>query len=259
MRCCLKEVCFDGFSDGRVILSQGTFPSNLEKIVFPEGLTDQDVKDKMGLEFFPVGTKLYSSTELLPHNYDYTSEPDGLQHYLKCTACDDIKSDSYTENIPPEIIYNIAKDRYFIQISLSHSGEFGLTAVFSIDFGKDKAGLYAALYYYNNDNPEYICKSEISSDGIAELTFTHASDYLIVIDEKAVCSDNRPDSGKAHDPIPAEINDKAPPPDNSNDSDSKEENPKTGELGQPWTIMFICSIMTIVRSLFLKNKKKKTE
>lgn len=91
------------------------------------------------------------------------------------------------------------------------------------------------------------------------MTFTHASDYLIVIDEKAVCSDNRPDSGKAHDPIPAEINDKAPPPDNSNDSDSKEENPKTGELGQPWTIMFICSIMTIVRSLFLKNKKKKTE
>ena len=33
----LKEVCFDGFSDGRVVLSRGTFPSNLEKIVFPEG------------------------------------------------------------------------------------------------------------------------------------------------------------------------------------------------------------------------------
>ncbi len=164
-----------------------------------------------------------------------------------------------TENIPSEIIDNIAKERYFIQISLSHSGEFGLTAVLSIDFGKDSAGLYAILYYYNNNNLEYICKGEISSDGIAELTFTHASDYLIVIDEKAVSGDNRPDNSETRDPISLENGDKTPSPDNPNDSDSKEENPKTGELEQPWTIIFICSIVLVVCLLFLKNKKKKTE
>ena len=94
----LKEVCFDGFSEGRVVLSQRTFPSNLERIVFPEGLTDQDIKDKMGLEFFPADAKLYSGTELLPHNYEYAFEQDGLQHYLKCTACDDIENDSYEDH-----------------------------------------------------------------------------------------------------------------------------------------------------------------
>ena len=35
------------------------------------------------------------------------------------------------------------------------------------------------------------------------------------------------------------------------------ENPKTGEEEQPWKIMFFCSLVTIVCSLFLKNRKNK--
>ncbi len=159
----------------------------------------------------------------------------------------DFSVNADTENIPLEKINNVTKERRFIQISLSHSGEFGFTAVLSINLGKDNAGLYAVLYYYNDDL-EYICESEISSDGIAELTFTHASDYLIVIDEKPVDGDNHPDNS-----------DKTPPSDSFNDSASKEENPKTGETRAPWKIMFYCSLVTVIGSIFLKNRKRKPE
>ncbi len=170
----------------------------------------------------------------------------------------DFSVNADTENIPLEIITNVTKERRFIQISLSHSGEFGFTAVLSINLGKDNAGLYAVLYYYNDDL-EYICESEISSDGIAELTFTHASDYLIVIDEKPVNDDNHPDNSETRDPIPPDNSDKTPPSDSSNDSASKEVNPKTGETRAPWKIMFYCSLVTVVGSIFLKNRKRKPE
>ncbi len=170
----------------------------------------------------------------------------------------DFSVNADTENIPLEIINNVTKERRFIQISLSHSGEFGFTAVLSINLGKDNAGFYAVLYYYNDDL-EYICESEISSDGIAELTFTHASDYLIVIDEKPVNGDNHPDNSETRDPIPPDNSDKTPPSDSSNDSASKEVNPKTGETRAPWKIMFYCSLVTVVGSIFLKNRKRKPE
>lgn len=92
-----------------------------------------------------------------------------------------VKSD--TENIPVDVINNITGERYSIQISLAHNGEFGFTAVLSINLGSGNAGQKAALYYYNGGALELMCESEISADGTARLTFSHASDYLIVIGE----------------------------------------------------------------------------
>ncbi len=92
-----------------------------------------------------------------------------------------VKSD--TENIPVDVINNITGERYSIQISLAHNGEFGFTAVLSINLGSGNAGQKATLYYYNGGTLELMCESEISADGTARLTFTHASDYLIVIGE----------------------------------------------------------------------------
>jgi len=48
------------------------------------------------------------------------------------------------------------------------------------------AGYYANLFYYNPTSKEleYVCADVIADDGTAELTFTHASDYLIVIDDE---------------------------------------------------------------------------
>lgn len=89
-----------------------------------------------------------------------------------------------TATIPVDVINNVTGERHTMQISLAHEGEFGFTAVLSINMDSRNAGLYANLYYYNvaAGKLEFICADEISTDGIAELIFTHASDYVIVLD-----------------------------------------------------------------------------
>ena len=75
----LKEVCFDGFTDGFVTIGPNAFPDTAVKITFPEGLNDNDVRKKMTLTVFPASAKLFSGTEPLPHDYIYV--PDGSVHY----------------------------------------------------------------------------------------------------------------------------------------------------------------------------------
>ena len=48
-----------------------------------------------------------------------------------------------TNAIPVDIVNNITGERYSILLSLSHEGEFGFTAILSINLGKDNAGLTA--------------------------------------------------------------------------------------------------------------------
>ena len=89
-----------------------------------------------------------------------------------------------TNAIPVDIVNNITGERYSIQLSLSHEGEFGFTAILSINLGKDNAGLTANLYYYNESTGEleFICADTVAEDGMVSLAFTHASDYAVVID-----------------------------------------------------------------------------
>lgn len=109
-----------------------------------------------------------------------------------------VKAD--TDNIPVDVINNITGERYSIQISLAHNGEFGFTAVLSINLGSGNAGRKASLYYYNGGALELMCESEISADGTARLKFTHASDYLIVIGE------SKTDEGDTSDTTSGESN-----------------------------------------------------
>lgn len=87
--------------------------------------------------------------------------------------------------VPVDVINNVTGERYSMEISLDYDGEFGFTAVLSINMAAKNAGLFANLFYYNETTGEleFICADEIAEDGTADLTFTHASDYTIVIDE----------------------------------------------------------------------------
>lgn len=98
--------------------------------------------------------------------------------------------------IPVDVINNVTGERYSIQISLAYDGEFGFTAVLSINMEAKNAGLYANLFYYNETTGEleFICADEIAEDGTADLTFTHASDYTIVIDEAPMDGSKADDS-----------------------------------------------------------------
>lgn len=88
------------------------------------------------------------------------------------------------ENISVDIVDQVTGDAYSTTITLTHSGEFGFTAVLRYDTGEP--GYYANLYYYNPAKKvaTFVTSDKIDAEGFAELTFTHASEYIIVIDEK---------------------------------------------------------------------------
>lgn len=92
------------------------------------------------------------------------------------------------DTIPLEIINNLTGERTYMNLSLAYEGEFGFEAVLSLNVGTANAGLYANLFYYNEATKEleFLCAGEIGQDGGAELTFTHASEYTIVIDEQSM-------------------------------------------------------------------------
>ena len=79
--------------------------------------------------------------------------------------------------------HQVTDECEYITLTLSHNGEFGFTAVLTVDMGDENEGLYANLYWYTSGNTEFICADKINNKGKADLTFTHASEYIIVIDE----------------------------------------------------------------------------
>lgn len=88
------------------------------------------------------------------------------------------------DNIPVMIINEVTGGCDYTEITLSHDGDFGFTAVLTIDAGEENEGFYANLYYYVDAGLDFICADKISSKGMADLTFTHASEYIIVIDNE---------------------------------------------------------------------------
>lgn len=88
------------------------------------------------------------------------------------------------KNIPVDVINNVTGERYSVNLTLTHNGEFGFTATLTINMEAVNAGLYANLFYYNpaNDELEFMCAGKIDENGNTELTFSHASDYTVVID-----------------------------------------------------------------------------
>ncbi len=88
------------------------------------------------------------------------------------------------ESIPVDVINNVTGERYSINLTLAYDGEFGFNATLTINMDAANAGLYANLFYYNpaSGELEFMCAGEIDEAGNTELTFSHASDYTIVID-----------------------------------------------------------------------------
>ena len=82
----------------------------------------------------------------------------------------------------------LAGDRKTVKFSLAHSGDLGFTGLLNIPVSNTYNGQYANLYYYGKNGFEFVVSSKIS-DGCAEFVFSHASDYVIVIDQYAYGDD----------------------------------------------------------------------
>lgn len=92
------------------------------------------------------------------------------------------------KTIPVEIINNVTGERYSVNLTLAYDGEFGFRATLTVNMDKKNAGFFANLFYYNEQSGEleFICAGEIDSQGEVGLTFTHASDYTIIIDRQSM-------------------------------------------------------------------------
>lgn len=106
--------------------------------------------------------------------------------------------------IPVAVINNVTGEKAYMNLSLAYDGEFGFKAVLSLNMDAKNAGLYANLYYYNEQTGvlEFMSAGEIAADGTVQLAFTHASEYTIVIDRDVAVKS--PKTGDADDLTAAE-------------------------------------------------------
>ena len=150
------------------------------------------------------------------------------------------------KSIPVDVINNVTGERYSINLTLAYDGELGFKATLTVNMESKNAGLYANLFYYNEQTGEleFICAGQIDVDGNVELVFTHASDYTIVVDTR-IMSDNGQADNKADETIPA---------------------PKTDYITSKYAwnntiiiIIGICIILIVFGAVFYVRKKSGSE
>ena len=108
------------------------------------------------------------------------------------------------KSIPVDVINNVTGERYSMNLSLAYDGEFGFTATLTVNMESKNSGMYANLFYYNEQTGklEFVSAGQIDSDGNVELSFTHASDYTIVVAAN-IMSDNSQADNNADETIPS--------------------------------------------------------
>ena len=150
------------------------------------------------------------------------------------------------KSIPVDVINNVTGEHSSLNLTLAYDGEFGFTATLTVNMESKNAGLYANLFYYNEQTGEleFISAGQIDPDGNVELVFTHASDYTIVVDAK-IMSDNGQTDNKSDETIPAPKTD---------DSTSKYAWNNTIII-----IIGICIILIVFGAVFYVRKKSGSE
>ena len=90
-----------------------------------------------------------------------------------------------SDGIPVDLINAITGEHGSVQITLAHDGAFGFTMTLTAPLGAENAGLWANLYYFDEDANAmtFETAAPIGSDGSVSLALSHASQYAIVIDD----------------------------------------------------------------------------
>ena len=150
------------------------------------------------------------------------------------------------KSIPVDVINNVTGEHSSLNLTLAYDGEFGFTATLTVNMESKNAGLYANLFYYNEQTGEleFISAGQIDPDGNVELEFTHASDYTIVVDAK-IMSGNAQADNKADETIPAP---------KADDSTSKYTWNNTIII-----IIGICIMLIVIGAIFYVRKKSGSE
>ena len=158
------------------------------------------------------------------------------------------------KSIPVDVINNVTGERYYMNLSLAYDGEFGFTARLTINMEAKNTGLYANLFYYNEQTGklEFVSAGLIDADGNVELEFTHASDYTIVIDADVMDGGNKDSINTTKDNENAEDNTTIPAS-NADNAKSDAWNPAI------IIIIGICILLIVFGAVLYVRKKSGSE
>lgn len=88
-------------------------------------------------------------------------------------------------NIPRDALTNVPNGVHNIEVSLEHDGDLGFDATLTFDFDERYNNFYSNLYFYNPDLDDFeFMGAATIHNGKAGHGFSHASDYIIIVDEE---------------------------------------------------------------------------
>ena len=90
-----------------------------------------------------------------------------------------------TDNIPADVLDTVDVNAQKIPVTLKHNGEFGFDAILEITLPNVRDGSHASMFYYDEENKTLTKMEEVVvENGKAKFRFEHASEWLILVDEK---------------------------------------------------------------------------
>lgn len=105
----------------------------------------------------------------------------------------DLEVKQNTGAIPNRVIQSMAGDNPVRQLSLTHNGNFGFRASLTINVGSENSGKYGNLYYYDSTGKMvFMNAGVIDANGNVTLSFSHASEYLLVVNDRVMSNDDIP-------------------------------------------------------------------
>ena len=89
--------------------------------------------------------------------------------------------------VPAAAIEKVELKGEKIELSLAHTGNFGFTAELKMNVKAENAGKFANRFFYNPDTKQLEFQEAVKIDekGDAIFTYTHASDYVVILSDVA--------------------------------------------------------------------------
>ncbi|MBR5596233.1 MAG: hypothetical protein IKW30_02370 [Lachnospiraceae bacterium] len=122
----------------------------------------------------------------LPNDLKWTVFVDSLNDVMPYAI--DMNAKIVKEVIDERVLSTVVEDYEYMELSLSHDGEFGFEATLTIPVEEKYVGKIANLFYYNEKNGEleFQMATEVDEENQILLNFNHASDYVIVFADQSM-------------------------------------------------------------------------
>ncbi len=126
--------------------------------------------------------------ELVINIGDYQWSVNGLDVTSNDVADVNLNVSENSGIVPAEITEKYTDGQQTVEVNLAHEGEFGYAANLKVFVGKEYAGKVASILHYEDDNSRlaYQGNTVVDEEGYAILNISHASSYMVVIDDKIV-------------------------------------------------------------------------